>query len=82
LTALYTPKSNERVNRTIEDTTIKAITYDNVIELKSGLDKFLILYYHGSLKRESKVRISFEIVQWWYRTRPEIIKKTSRYVSG
>ncbi len=83
LTAPYTPKTNgmvERVNGTIKDKTLKAITYNNVIELKADLDKFLIFYNlnrrHGSLKRELKVRTPFEAVQCWYRIKPEIFRES------
>ena len=70
----------ERVNGTIKDKTIKVITYNNVAELKTDLDKFLIFYNlnrrHSSLKRELKVRTPFEAVQCWYRIKPEIFKKS------
>lgn len=82
LTAPYTPQTNgmvERVNGTIKNKTIKAITYHNIIELKADLDKFLVFYNlnrrHGSLKRELKVRTPFEAVQCWYRMKPELFKK-------
>ena len=82
LTAPYTPKTNgmvERVNGTIKNKTIKATTYNNVFELRTDLNKFLIFYNlnrrHSSLKRELKVRTPFEAVQCWYRIKPEVFKK-------
>ncbi len=82
LTAPFTPKTNgmvERVNGTIKDATIKVLTYENEVELKADLDKFLVYYNinrrHGSLKRELKVRTPFEALQCWYRIKPEIFRK-------
>lgn len=83
LTAPSTPKTNgmvERVNRTIKNATIKALTYKDETELKADLDKFLVYYNlnrrHSSLKRELKVRTPFEAVQCWYRINPEIFTKS------
>ncbi len=81
LTAPNTPQTNgmvERVNGTIKNATIKADEYDNIEDVKSELNKFLIYYNfnrrHGSLRKELKVRTPFDAVQSWFQTKPEIFK--------
>jgi len=81
LTAPYTPATNgmvERVNGTIKNATIKAEQYDNIVDIKKDLDKFLIYYNfnrsHGSLRKELKVRTPFEAVIYWFEIKPEIFK--------
>ena len=68
----------ERVNGTIKNATIKAEQYDNIVDIKKDLDKFLIYYNfnrsHGSLRKELKVRTPFEAVIYWFEIKPEIFK--------
>lgn len=57
LTAPFTPKTNgmvERVNKTIKDNTIKINNYDNLVQMKDDLDRFLITY--NTIKRHSGLR--------------------------
>ncbi len=77
LTAPHTPATNgmvERANGTIKNATIKVEEYQNIKELKAGLNKFLIYYLftrrHGSLRRELKVRIPYEAIESWFKTKP------------
>jgi len=81
LTAPHTPATNgmvERANGTIKNATIKVQVYQNIEELKGGLNKFLIYYIftrrHGSLRRELKVRTPYEAIESWFKTKPELFK--------
>jgi hypothetical protein len=50
----------QRVNGTLKNATTKAQEYENIIDVKKDLNKFLIYYNfnrrHGSLRKELKVR--------------------------
>ena len=83
LTAPFTPKTNgmvERANGTIKDSTIKVEEYQNVNELISSLNKFLLFYLftrrHGSLRKElgSKVRTPFDALECWFKLEPKLFK--------
>jgi type IV secretory pathway VirB4 component len=77
-----------RVNGTIKNATVKAITYQNIDEMKQDLNKFLIFYNfnrgHGGLRKEIKVRTPYEAEskEWKdYRleTFEEIIKEGRKF---
>jgi hypothetical protein len=52
----------ERVNGTIKNATVKAITYQNIDEMKQDLNKFLIFLL------SSVMRICFEFILIFYQT--------------
>jgi transposase InsO family protein len=81
LMAPYKPQTNgmvERVNGTIKNATIKAQDYENIIDVKKDLNKFLIYYNfnrrYRALRKELKVRTPFDAVQSWFQTKAEIFK--------
>jgi transposase InsO family protein len=83
LTAPFTPKTNgmvERVNGTIKNNTILKIKYQNHLEMRQDLAKFLSYYNihrrHGSLRRELNVKTPLDAVQKWYELKPELFKIT------
>jgi hypothetical protein len=66
--ANLTPKTNgmvERVNGTIKNATVKAITYQNIDEMKQDLNKFLIFYNfnrgHGGLCYDTRGCLEFNL---------------------
>jgi transposase-like protein len=82
LTAPFTPKTNgmvERVNKTIKDNTIKINKYENVEQMKTNLDDFLITYNtvkrHAGLRKELNVKTPLNAVYKWYELEPEIFKE-------
>ena len=89
LTQPATPKTNgmvERVNGTIKNATVKAITYQNIDEMKQDLNKFLIFYNfnrgHGGLRKEIKVRTPYEALEYWYNLKPDLfIRKPDMFRS-
>ncbi|SSC09702.1 DDE-type integrase/transposase/recombinase [thiotrophic endosymbiont of Bathymodiolus puteoserpentis (Logatchev)] len=89
LTQPVTPKTNgmvERVNGTIKNATVKAITYQNIDEMKQDLNKFLIFYNfnrgHGGLRKEIKVRTPYEALEYWYNLKPDLfIRKPDMFRS-
>lgn len=83
LTAPFTPKTNgmvERANGIIKNSTIKVEAYENVNELVTSLNKFMLFYLftrrHGSLKKElgSKVRTPFDALECWFKIEPKLFK--------
>jgi transposase-like protein len=83
LTAPFTPKTNgmvERANGTIKNSTIKVEKYENVNELVTSLNKFLLFYLftrrHSSLKKElgSKIRTPFDALECWFKIEPQLFK--------
>ncbi len=79
LTKPATPKTNgmvERVNGTIKNATVKAMTYQNIDEMKQDLNKFLIFYNfnrrHSGLRKEIKVRTPYEALKYWYNLKPDL----------
>ena len=70
----------ERVNGTIKNATVKAITYQNIDEMKQDLNKFLIFYNfnrgHGGLRKEIKVRTPspYEALEYWYNLKPDMFR--------
>jgi transposase InsO family protein len=83
LTAPFTPKTNgmvERVNGTIKNNTILRIRYQNHLEMRQDLARFLSYYNidrrHGSLRRELNVKTPLDAVKKWYELKPELFKIT------
>ncbi|CAC9524175.1 Mobile element protein, partial [uncultured Gammaproteobacteria bacterium] len=79
LTKPATPKTNgmvERVNGTIKNATVKAMTYQNIDEMKQDLNKFLIFYNfnrrHGGLRKEISARTPYEALKYWYNLKPDL----------
>jgi transposase InsO family protein len=82
LTEPFTPKTNgmvERANGIIKAGTIKVEKYNNLEEMVTDLDRFLLYYLfarrHGSLKRELNVRTPYEALQNWYNLDSTIFTK-------
>jgi len=84
LTKPGTPKTNgmvERVNNTVKTATVKNNLYESYEKLEKDFEKYLIFYNfkrrHSGLVKELKVRTPFEAIQFWYKLKPEIFKKTT-----
>lgn len=82
LTKPATPKTNgmvERVNGTIKNGTILKEKYENLNEMFSALNLFLIHYMlyrrHGGLRKELNVRTPFNAIEKWYELKPELFKQ-------
>jgi transposase InsO family protein len=83
LTQPSTPQTNgmvERANGIIKDHTVKVTTYNNLQEMITDLDKFLLYYLfarrHSSLKKELNVRTPYEALQSWYNLEPDLFRQT------
>jgi hypothetical protein len=65
----------ERVNGTIKRVTILRVAYNNKLE-NMDLKKYFIFYMfyrrHGGVRRELKVKTSFNAIEKWYELKPEI----------
>ena len=79
LTKPATPKTNgmvERVNGTIKNGTILKEKYENLNEMFSALNLFLIHYMlyrrHGGVRKELNVKTPFNAVEKWYEIKPEL----------
>ena len=79
----YTPQTNwmvEKVNDTIKLNTLKIHTYDNIWEMKTDLDWFLVDYNltrrHSSLRTEIWVKTPFEAIEYWFKLSPDLFKET------
>ncbi|VVH52234.1 hypothetical protein BPUTSESOX_2422, partial [uncultured Gammaproteobacteria bacterium] len=71
---------------TLKNATVKAITYQNIDEMKQDLNKFLIFYNfnrgHGGLRKEIKVRTPYEALEYWYNLKPDLfIRKPDMFRS-
>ena len=82
LTEPFTPKTNgmvERVNKTIKDNTIKINKYEDLEQMKTDLDSFLLTYNtikrHSGLRKELNVKTPLKAVYKWYELEPEIFKE-------
>lgn len=83
LTQPSTPQTNgmvERANGIIKDHTVKVTNYNNLQEMITDLDKFLLYYLfarrHSSLKKELNVRTPYEALQSWYNLEPDLFRQT------
>ena len=79
LTKLCTAKTNgmlERVNGNIKNNTILLTNCKNHNEIQNDLNEFLIYFYINrrpdSLRKELKVKMSFQVIEKWYLLKPEI----------
>lgn len=77
----FTPKTNgmvERVNGIIKNDTILKTQYVSKDEMIIDLSRFIGFYNiyrrHGSLRRELEVKTPFDVVEKWYKLKPEIFK--------
>ena len=70
----------EKVNDTIKSNTLKIHTYENIWEMKTDLNGFLVHYNltrrHSSLRTEIWVKTPFEAVEYWFKLLPELFKET------
>ena len=78
----YTPQTNwmvEKVNDTIKLNTLKIHTYENIWEMKTDLNSFLVDYNltrrHSSLRTEIGVKTPFEALEYWFKLNPELFKQ-------
>lgn len=79
LTKPATPKTNgmvERVNGTIKNGTILKEKYENLFEMISALNIFLIHYMlyrrHGGVRKELNVKTPFNAIEKWYELKPDL----------
>lgn len=79
----YTPQTNgmvEKVNDTIKLNTLKIHTYDNIWDMKTDLNLFLVDYNlirrHSSLRTEIWVKTPFEAIEYWFKLSPGLFKET------
>jgi len=82
LTKPATPKTNgmvERVNGTIKNGTILKEKYENLNEMISALNVFLIHYMlyrrHGGVRKELNVKTPFKALEKWYELKPELFNQ-------
>ena len=82
LTKPATPKTNgmvERVNGTIKNGTILKEKYENLNEMFSALNLFLIHYMlyrrHGGVRKELNVKTPFNALEKWYQLKPELFNQ-------
>ena len=66
----------ERVNGTIKNGTILKEKYENLFEMISALNIFLIHYMlyrrHGGVRKELNVKTPFNAIEKWYELKPEL----------
>jgi hypothetical protein len=60
----------EIVNKTIKSNIIKIKTYENLKQMETHLDDFLLKYNtirrHGSLRKELNLKTPLKVVYKWY----------------
>jgi len=78
----YTPQTNwmvEKVNDIIKLNTLKIHIYENIWDMKTDLNNFLVDYNlirrHSSLKTEIGVKTPFEALKYWFKLNPKLFKQ-------
>lgn len=70
----------EKVNDTIKLNTLKIHTYENILDMKTDLNWFLVDYNltrrHSSLRTKIWVKTPFEAIDYWFKLSPDFFKET------
>jgi len=74
----YTPKTNgmvERTNGLIKEGTTKRHTYQDALQMRADLQRWLVHYNFERRHRRLNRRTPYEMVCWWHAKQPELFLK-------